>query len=307
MRRTTRAGRLQAAVIAIAIAGLAAGCGTSDSGGAEPSATKTVASTADLKVNPALHDALPADIRTKGTLTLATDPSDPPLEFYDEDNKLIGAEVDLANALGVVLGVKVKLVPAKFDAIIPGIQAGRYDGSVSGFADRVDRQKIVDIVDYFVSSRAYLVKTSGLADLEAAKDLCGRKVAVAKGTTMADSILTLSSDCESAGKPAIGVQNYPDQNACVLAVQSGRADLTILSDHAALWISKTSKGALDVILLPDEGNDINGIVLKKGELVAPVQKAIQQLMDSGKFEEIFTKWNLQKLMGTEATVNAGVN
>ncbi len=310
MRTTTRLRRLEVAGIAIALAGLAAGCGGGDtkaSSGDAPVTGAPVASTDGLKVDPALHDALPADILAKGVLTLATDPTDPPLEFYDADNKLIGAEVDLANALGVVLGVKVELVPAKFDAIIPGIQAGRYDGSVSGFADRVERQKVVDFVDYFVSSRAYLVKTGTQPDLEGATDLCGHKVAVAKGTTMADSIVTQGADCKSAGKATIDAQIYPDQSACVLAVQSGRADLTILSDHAALWISKTSKGALDVVLRPKEGNDINGIVLKKGELVQPVQKAVQQLMDSGTFNDLFTKWNLQKLISTKATINAGVN
>lgn len=305
MRNTTRASRLKVAGIVLAIAGLAAGCGGNSSGGDAGGAA--AGSTDGLKVNSALHDALPAEIRSKGVLTLATDPTDPPLEFYSAGNKLIGAEVDLANALGVVLGVKVKLVPAKFDAIIPGIQSGRYDGSVSGFADRVDRQKVVDFVDYFVSSRAYLIKTGTQPALKDATELCGKKVAVAKGTTMAESIVTQSSDCKSGGKPAIDAQIYPDQSAGVLAVQSGRADLTILSDHAALWISKKSKGALDVVLRPKEGNDINGIVLKKGGLVSPVQKAVQQLMDTGTFTNLFTKWNLQKLISTKATVNAGVN
>jgi polar amino acid transport system substrate-binding protein len=146
-----------------------------------------------------------------------------------------------------------------------------------------------------------------LPDLASATDLCGLKVAVAKGTTMADSIAQLATDCETAGNKTIDGQVYPDQSACVLAVQSGRADLTVLSDHAALWIAKNSSGELDVVLRPTEGNDINGIVLKKDVLVEPMQKAIQQLMDSGALLEIFTKWNLQKLMLTEATVNAGVN
>jgi len=255
----------------------------------------------------ALADALPKAIRDKGVLTLATDPTDPPLEFYNEANKLVGAEVDLAKALGVVFGIKVELVPSKFDAIIPGIQAGRFDGSLSGFADRVERQKVVDFVDFFTSSRGYLVKADRVDELTAITDLCGRKVAVAKGTTMADAIGGLNGKCTAAGSGAIDGQIYPDQSACVLAVQSGRADLTILSDHAALAIAQSSSGALDVILRPKEGNDINGIVLAKGDLVKPVQGAIQQMMDSGALLQIFTTWNLQKLMLTKATVNAGVN
>jgi polar amino acid transport system substrate-binding protein len=274
---------------------------------AAPANTIAVGATEGLKMDQALHDALPEAMRKSGIMTLATDPTDPPLEFYNEKNELVGAEVDLAAALGVILGVEVKLVPSKFDAIIPGIQAGRFDGSVSGFADRVERAKVVDFVDYFTSSRGYLIKTGTMPDAATREDLCGLKVAVAKGTTMADAIDGLTADCKTAGKDPIDGQIYPDQSACVLAVQSGRADLTILSDHAALWIAKSSKGALDVALRPNEGNDINGIVLAKGELTPPVQKAVQQLMDSGKFEEIFTRWNLQKLILKTATVNAGTN
>lgn len=278
-----------------------------DDTAAAPAVTVAVGAADGLKMDKALHDALPAAMQKSGVMTLATDPTDPPLEFYNEKNELVGAEVDLAAALGIVLGVDVKLVPSKFDAIIPGIQAGRFDGSVSGFADRVERAKVVDFVDYFTSSRGYLIKTGSMPDASTRTDLCGLKVAVAKGTTMADAIDGLNAECKTANKKSIDGQIYPDQSACVLAVQSGRADLTILSDHAALWIAKASNGALDVALRPTEGNDINGIVLAKGELTAPVQAAIQQLMDSGKFKEIFTRWNLQKLILTKATVNAGTN
>jgi polar amino acid transport system substrate-binding protein len=259
------------------------------------------------EMNQALHDALPDSIKKSGKMTLATDPTDPPLEFYDAANVLVGAEVDLAAAMGKVLGVKVDMVPSKFDAIIPGVEAGRFDGSLSGFADRKERQKVVDFVDFFTSSRGYLIKKGTFPELATATDLCGRKVAVAKGTTMADSLVELNAACAKGTAGAIDGQIYPDQAACVLAVQSSRADLTILSDHAALAIAQNSKGELDVILRPTEGNDINGIVLKKGVLTAPVLGAIQQLYDAGIMLEIFTKWNLQALLMPAPAVNTGTN
>lgn len=309
------------AASAIALSLLAGACGskakTADTTVAPEVATETTVAAAaaptpagaiaGAEFNQALKDMLPEEMKKNGFMTLATDPTDPPLEFYNEANELVGSEVDLAAALGQVLGIEVKLVPSKFDAIIPGVEAGRFDGSVSGFADRKERQKVVDFVDYFTTSRGYLIRTGTLPDAGTRTDLCGLKVAVAKGTTMADSIVTLNEECAAAKKEPIDGQIYPDQSACVLAVQSSRADLTILSAHAALWISKNSSGALDVALRPTEGNDINGIVLKKGVLVEPVQKAIQQLMDAGTFKEIFTKWNLQAVILPTATVNAGTN
>jgi polar amino acid transport system substrate-binding protein len=334
-RRTTR--RLLAATAALAL--LAAACGSddatsepagteaasTDASGTDPAGTEVastdpagseVAGTEPAGSAPAaggavfdqaLFDLLPADIQESGVLTLATDPTDPPLEFFDENNEIVGAEVDVAAALGVVLGIEVKLEESKFDAIIPGVEAGRFDGSLSGFADRVERQEIVDFVDFFTSSRGYLIQTGTHPELAAATDLCGLTVAVAKGTTMADAISGLSDTCSADGKDPIDGQILPDQAATVLAVQSGRADLTILSDHAALAIAQSSDGELDVVLRPNEGQDINGILLRKGDLVAAIQPAMQQLMDSGTLLEIMTTWNLQELALDEATVNAGVN
>lgn len=314
-RRVHRRRRILAMTAVLLTAGVGAAAtasGAGSPGTVAPGSTVADSAPDDTTVpgpqfDQALHDALPDSIREAGVLVLATDPTDPPLEFYNEDNELVGAEVDLAEALGVVLGVEIELVPTPFDAIIPGVEAGRFDGAVSGFADRVERQEVVDFVDYFTSSRGYLIRTDTLPDLASATDLCGLNVAVAKGTTMADAIDGLSADCEAADKDPIDGQIYPDQSAGVLAVQSGRADLTILSGHAALWISQNSDGALDVVLRPNEGADINGILLAKGGLVEPMQAAVQQLMDSGTLLAIFTEWNLQDLVLDEATVNAGVN
>lgn len=288
---------------------LASGCGTGDTDSAEPPAdAEASASSAvgEAELNQALSDSLPAAVKESGVLTLATDPTDPPLEFYEEGNELIGAEIDLANAIGQVLGVEIEFVPAKFDTIIPGIESGRYDGAVSGFADRPDRQKVVDFVDYFRTARGFLVQTGTNADIVDVADLCGKTVAVAAGTTMVDAMVELTEECKADGEPVPESQTFPDVSQSVLAVQSGRADVTVLPKHAALWIAEQAEGELDVVGDPQEGNDINGIALEKDAgLTEPIQGAIQQLMDNGIFLEIFSKWGLGDVALEEALINGG--
>jgi len=258
-----------------------------------------------LKKSANLYRSLPADIKAKGKLTFATDPTDPPFQFYSAGNDLVGAEIDLANAVGKVLGVKVEFVTSGFSAIIPGVEAGRFDASVSAFADRVSRQKIVDFVDYFNSSRAFLFKKGTLPNVKTEIDLCGLKVGLPAGTTMATAIVGLSTNCTTAGKAAIAYSIYPDQATTVLAVRSGRAELTILSAHVSSWWQQNAGDELEIVLRPDQGNDVNGMVVRKGGLVNVMQKAIQQLMNDGTFKAIFVKWNIEKLMRTPATINAG--
>jgi polar amino acid transport system substrate-binding protein len=256
-----------------------------------------------LKKNHAIYRTLPADIKTKGKLTFATDPTDPPFQFFSAGNDLVGAEIDLANAVGKVLGVKVEFVTSGFSAIIPGVEAGRFDASVSAFASTTARQKIVDFVTYFNSSRAFLYRKGTLPNIKDETDLCGLKVGIPAGTTMATAIVGLSANCTTAGKAAIAYSLYPDQATTVLAVRSGRADLTILSAHVSSWWQQNGEGEFEVLLRPTQGADFNGMVVRKGGLSKVMQKVIQQLMDDGTFTTIFTKWNIEKLARDSAAIN----
>jgi polar amino acid transport system substrate-binding protein len=256
-----------------------------------------------LKKKHALYRTLPADIKAKGKLTIATDPTDPPFQFFSADNDLIGAEIDLANAVGKILGVKVEFVTSGFSAIIPGVEAGRFDASVSAFASTTARQKIVDFVTYFNSSRAFLYRKGTLPNIKNESDLCGLKVGIPAGTTMATAIVGLSTNCTTAGKAAIAYSLYPDQATTVLAVRSARADLTILSAHVSSWWQQNGNGEFEVLLRPTEGADFNGMVVRKGGLDKVMQKAVQQLMDDGTFKTIFTKWNIEKLARAKAEIN----
>ncbi len=298
---------------ALAFSFILAGCTpsateTAPEAPAEPAPAAAEASVG-IAYNAALYEALPQDIKDKGYIVLATDPTDPPLEFYDEGGVLVGAEIDMVDALSTVLGIEFVITVSPFGNIIPGVEAGRFDGAVSGFADRPARQEVVDFVDYFTTSRGLLVLKGQQAELkDASAELCGKSVAVALATSAAENVVAQSEACVSGGKDAIDIQEYPTQADGVTAVRSGRADLTFFGAHAASWIAKQSEGdadELEVFLRPEDGKDINGILLRKGDLAEVFQAAIQQLMDSGDFETIWTKWGLQNVILTTATINGG--
>src|SRR6266852_1916024 len=105
------------AVVAVATAALVGACGSSGGGGATATAPP-------VAVNTSIAGSVPAKYKASG-ITVATDPTYAPNEFLDKDGKtIIGMDVDLAKALGQVLGVKITVVKAGFDAIIPGLASG---------------------------------------------------------------------------------------------------------------------------------------------------------------------------------------
>ncbi len=109
-------------------------------------------------VSPKVAAEVPAAYKKKGTLVVATDATYAPMEFIASSGKtIVGADADLAKALGGVMGLKMKLVNATFDTIIPGLQAHKYDLGISSFTDTKARQKVVDFVTYFSAGESFYV------------------------------------------------------------------------------------------------------------------------------------------------------
>ena len=132
LRRLSRPplwGLIVAAVLAVAIPAYAASGGSGGSG----KATAAAAPLANL---------LPPSIRKAGSLVIATDASYPPCEYFPKPGAaMVGFEPDLWNAMGALLGVKIKPVNTAFDGLIPGVQSGRYPVAMECISDSVAREK----------------------------------------------------------------------------------------------------------------------------------------------------------------------
>jgi ABC-type amino acid transport substrate-binding protein len=184
-------------------------------------------------VNPKVAAEVPQKYKSK-TLMVAADATYAPNEFIASNgHTVVGMDPDLAVALAGVMGIKVKVVNATFDSIIPGLQAGKYDLGMSSFTDTKARQKVVDFVTYFSAGTSFYVKAQGGPAISSLASLCGHKVAVEKGTTQQADSTAQSAKCTKAGKSAVSVSSFPDQNGVNLALSSGRADVA-MADSPAL-------------------------------------------------------------------------
>ncbi len=221
--------------MSLVIALLGAGCGSSTSTGTGSSASPSG------KVG-SIAAQVPAAVKAKGTLTVAADATYAPNEFIGPDgHTVVGMDADLAKAIGQVLGLKINMVNATFDTIIPGLASGKYDLGMSSFTDTKERQKTVDFVTYFIAGTSFYVKTSGGPDIMSLAGLCGHKVAVEKGTTQAADVQAQEPKCKSAGNP-VTVEIFNDQNAVHLALSSGRADVAMADSPVAAYQVKQSNG-----------------------------------------------------------------
>jgi polar amino acid transport system substrate-binding protein len=293
------------ATSAIAAFGLSA-CGSDDddsSSTSSGSAASTQAST-----TPATTIDVPAAIKSKGTLTVAADASYAPNEFIGDDGKTVeGADVDLADAIGKALGLKVDVKNAGFDSIIPGLAAKKYDLGMSSFTDTKEREQTVDFVTYFNAGTSFYTKASGGADVTGLDDLCGKTVAVEKGTTQADDSTAQSKKCKAAGKDDVKVSTFPDQNGANLAISSGRAQIGMADSPVAAYQVKKSGGQFKLVGTP-YGEAPYGIAIPKNSgLAQPVLDAVKQLIADGQYKQILTKWGIQDGAFSDPVINGATS
>ncbi|MGI8712057.1 MAG: ABC transporter substrate-binding protein [Solirubrobacteraceae bacterium] len=251
---------------------------------------------------------MPASIKSKGTLTVAADASYAPNEFFAADGKtVIGMDADLSAALAATMGLKANVVNETFDGIIPGLAAGKYDIGASSFTDTKLREKTVDFVDYFSAGESFFTKASGGTAITGLSSICGKTVAVEKGTVEETDAQTQSKKCKSGGKSAVTVLSFPDQNGANLALSSGRAQLGFADSPPAEYAVKKSNGQFKIVGSTFATAPYGLAIPKKSGLAPAVLGALKELMKNGSYTKILAKWGVQSGAITTPKINGATS
>jgi len=289
-------------LFALALLALA-GCGSSSS-----STTSSATSTATSKANAAIEAQVPAAIKAKGTLSVATEAQYAPNEFIAPDgHTVIGMDADLMQALGEVMGLKVKLINSNFETIIPGLAAGRYDVGASSFTDTKEREKTVDFVDYYSAGISFYAKSSANPAVTELADLCGKTVAVEKGTTEQEQSEKQSKACSKAHEKSVTVLSFPGQNAVNLAVSSGRAELGMADSPVVAYQIKQANGQFKLIGKSYGFAPYGLAIPKTSGMTTPILAALKELMANGTYLQILTKWGIQSGAITTPKINGATS
>lgn len=252
-----------------------------------------------------LTKLLPQSIREAGTLrVVASSSGSPPMVFLGTDARTLeGLEIELTHAVADALGIELEFVQGTFDSLIPSIAAGRADIAVGSIGDLKSRQEQVDFVDYVKAGVGMAVlngNPKGITDLES---LCGKTVAVVRGTFQEKELSEQKAKCQSSGSD-LDVQTFSETNAAVMALRSERADAwSGDSAQVGYAVSKSSNalelaGKMRAIALL--GYAVNK---ENTELRDAVKAALEAVQSSGKYKEIFEKWGQGDTMVDKITIN----
>lgn len=228
----------------------------------------------------------------------------PPQNFVDGNGDLVGYDVDIARAVGKVLGVDFKLVGVPWDSIIPGMQSGRFVGTFSSLNPTPDRLKVLDAVSFSDTGSAFLTSESGKS-IAKADDACGLTVASVSGSNQLAGVQQISDQCVKKGLPKIVLKAYPDGSAGVLALKSGRIDAFSESEVSLVYTAGQSNNQLKV--QPYKFQDTpSGAGFPKGSgLAKPVAAALNKLIADGTYQKILDKWHVSDIAVKHVTVTTG--
>lgn len=309
-RRTTAPHTRLAAVGAIAVTGalVLTGCGDQ---------TKKDDSSSSTSSAP-LASKLPSAIRDKGVITVGSDIAYAPVEFKDNAGNVVGLDPDLGAAMGKQLGVKFEFKNGTFDALLTGLRSNRYDIAMSAMTDNKNRQdgvdpdtgkKVgegVDFVDYLTAGVSIYTRKGDTGNIASWSDLCGKKLAVERGTVSEDLAKSETKKCTGGKK--ITIEPFDDDQQAQTRLRSGGADAASSDFPVAAYAVKTSGGGKDFQLVGDQVEAAPyGIAVAKSDtqLRDALKAAMDAVIKSGEYEKILTKWGAEDGAVKSSVINGG--
>lgn len=214
-------------------------------------------------------------------LTMGTNAAFPPYEMVDENNKIIGIDAEIAEAVAAKLGMKLEIKDMAFDSLITAVSSGAIDVALAGMTVTDERKEAVNFSDtYATGIQVVIVKEdSAIATID---DLDGKKIGVQSGTT--GDIYCADSYGEDA------VARYDNGALAVQALANGQVDCVVIDNEPAKAFVAANEG-LKILETEFAVEDYAAAIAKENtELLENFNKALAELKAEGKLDEIIGKY-----------------
>lgn len=222
-----------------------------------------------------------------GKLKIGTEGAYPPFNNLTADGKLVGFDVDIANALCAQMKVECEFVTQDWDGIIPALQGGKFDALVASMTITDERKQQVDFTNKYYTTPLALValKDSTLASPEP-DALKGKTVGAQASTTQ-----SIYAEDKYA-KAGADVKLYPTQDEAMADLTNGRLD-AVVSDKFVLvdWLKTTGNDCCKLIGDLQGTESLTGIAVRKGDpLREKLNAAIDAIVKDGTYAKINAKY-----------------
>ncbi len=219
-------------------------------------------------------------IQDAGEITFSMSGGYPPFNFYNDQNELVGFDIDVCNEVASRLGVNFRPVPNEWSGIIEGLRSGVYDGILGSMAITDEREEVVDFsIPYYYSGAQILVQTDSV--IQSVDELEGKAVGLVTGTTFENDASSLNAD----------IKLYKDDNQTLMELNNGNLD-AVITDRV-VGVNAINSGNFNLKLLgnPMRTEDIAVAFRDEDDaLREAVNEALQEMHGDGTLTELSNKW-----------------
>ena len=229
------------------------------------------------------------DVATEGgstdqqVLRVATEGAYAPFNYTDAEGKLVGFDVDIANALCEQMKVKCDIEAQDWEGIIPGLKAKKYDAIIAAMSVTPERAEQVDFTEpYFTNSLVFIANKSSKFDPSSAEAINNSEIAAQRST--------ISSQWLESNYPNSSIKMYDTLNNAFLDLESNRVDAMISDKLPALeWLAKENT-SFEVKGAEIEIDDNFAIAVRKQDkLKQDIDKALAAIKANGTYDRIKDK------------------
>ncbi|WP_010246708.1 amino acid ABC transporter substrate-binding protein [Acetivibrio cellulolyticus] len=253
---------------AMAAALLFAGCGSTD------------------KASSSVADQSWEKVKEAGVLVLGLDDSFPPMGYRDDNNEIVGYDIDLAKEVASRLGVELKLQPINWDSKEQELNTGNIDCVWNGFTMTDDLKKNLLFSDAYMNNQQVLVVMAD-SKYNSEADLAGKSVAL-QSDSSAKVALDSKTDFKASLKEVIELDNY---TTCLMDLEKGGVDAVVMDEIVARYFIQMKGSKYKVI-----GNSLAaeeyGIGFRKADvaLKTKINDTLKEMAKDGTNAKISDKW-----------------
>jgi len=260
---------------AAALSALLAACGKT-----EPPAANTAASAPQAEPQAAQPAPPPA------RLVIGLDDNFPPMGFRDENNEIVGFDIDMAREAAQRMALQVEFKAIDWSAKEAELLGKRVDALWNGLTITEERrQNIAFTAPYMENHQIIVVRAdSDIADKAA---LAGKVIGAQEGSSAVDAI----KKEETVAASLADLKTFGDNITALMDLSAGRLDAVVLDEVVGRY--QVAKKPDDYKVLEDNfGTEEYGVGLRKddGETLAQLDAALAAMKQDGTAARLATKW-----------------
>lgn len=239
----------------------------------------------------------------KGTLVMAINPTLPPMQFVDRSGELKGMRVELGHEIARRLCLKVEYVRAEFSAMIPGLQAGRWDLINTGIFYTEERAKRLHMLPYELQAISISTLRGNPDKIAKTDDLAGKALGVEIGGFEEAKARELDAQLKAKGKRGLTIRTFENFSMAFQALRAGQVEATLSID--ATGVEYQRRGTFETVIRGLFPTPI-ALAARNQPLADSISAVLDGMKMDGSFQKLLQSYGVMPVDSTGAKPPAAI-